>query len=181
MKLLYDLFPVLLFFLAYKQFDIFVATGVLMVATAGQITVSWIRFRQVEKLHVVTFVVVLAFGSATLFLRNPVFIKWKPSIVYWLLAAAFLGSQLLGRRLLSQALLGSVFDMPVPAWHRLNLVWVVFFAVMGGVNLFVAYRFSEDTWVNFKLFGLMGLTLLFVIGQSVVLRSYLADGSAPGG
>lgn len=175
MKLLFDLFPVILFFLAYKQFGIFVATGVLMAATAGQITVSWVRARKVEKLHVVTFVVVLAFGSATILLRDPVFIKWKPSIVYWLLAAGFLGSQLLGRRPLTRSLLGSAFEMPDRNWNRLNIVWVAFFTLMGGLNLFVAYHFSEDTWVNFKLFGLMGLTLAFVIGQSVILREHLAE------
>ena len=181
MKLLFDLFPVVLFFLAYKQYDIYVATGVLMVATAGQITFSWLRHRKVEKLHVVTFVVVLAFGGLTVFLRNPVFIKWKPTIVYGLLALAFLGSQFVGARPLTRALLGTVFELSDGAWRRLNLVWTVFFVAMAALNLIVAYRFSEDTWVNFKLFGLMGLTLAFVVGQSVVLRQHLVEpASDPG-
>lgn len=167
MQFLFDLFPVIAFFVAYKLWGIFVATAVLIVGVLAQTAVSWIRHRKVSPMLLTSAVLVLVFGGLTLWVRDPAFIKWKPSIVNWLFAAAFLVSQYLQGPTIIQRMLGENVTLVPADWRRLNLMWVGFFVVAGALNLYVAYRFDEATWVNFKLFGLMGLTLAFALLQGV--------------
>ena len=176
MKLLYDFFPIMLFFVAYKLYGIYVATATAIVATIAQVGIFWWRHRRVEKMHVITLAIIVLFGGATLVLQDPVFIKWKPTIAYWMFAVVFLGSQFVGDRCIIERMMGHALQTSQSVWTRLNLAWVLFFVAMGFVNLYVAYNYSEDTWVNFKLFGLMGLTLVFVVGQGLVLARYMQDG-----
>ncbi|MBN9695801.1 MAG: septation protein A [Zoogloea sp.] len=175
MKFLFDLFPIILFFAAYKFAGIFTATGVAIAATIGQIAWVWFRHRRVDTMLWVSLFIVTIFGGATLFFRDPTFIKWKPTVLYWFFAISLLASQsLLGKNLI-RALLEAQMKLPEPLWKRLNLVWAAFFLVMGVINLLVAYNFSEDTWVNFKLFGGMGLMLVFVLAQGMMLSRYLEE------
>lgn len=167
MQFLFDLFPVIAFFVAYKVWGIFVATAVLIAGVLAQTAVSWIRHRKVSPMLLTSAVLVLIFGGLTLWVRDPAFIKWKPSIVNWLFAAAFLVSQCLPGPTIIQRMLGENVTLEPADWRRLNLMWVGFFLVAGALNLYVAYRFDEATWVNFKLFGLMGLTLAFALLQGV--------------
>lgn len=173
MKLLFDLFPVILFFVAYKLADIYVATAVAIAAGFAQVGWSYLRHRKVETMHWITLGLLVVFGGMTLLLHDPVFIKWKPSIVNWLFAVAFLGSGLFMERNLLQRSMEHAVKLPAPIWTRLNLAWVLFFVAMGGLNLYVAYSYSEETWVNFKLFGMMGLTLVFLLAQGFYLSRHM--------
>lgn len=175
MKFLFDLFPVILFFAAYKFAGIYVATGVAIVATIAQ--VGWVHFRhgKVDKMLWVSLGLIVVFGGMTLLLHDPTFIKWKPTILYWLFATVLLGSALLFRKNLIRAMLEQQVSLPEPLWLRLNLAWVAFFAAMGGLNLYVAYNYSEADWVNFKLFGGMGLMLAFIVAQGLMLAKYVEE------
>jgi intracellular septation protein len=167
MQFVVDLLPVIAFFVAYKLSGIYVATAVLIVGVLAQTAVSWIRFRKVSPMLLASAVLVLVFGGLTLYLHNATFIKWKPTIVNWLFAAAFLASQLVRGPNAIQRMLGENVTLPAADWTRLNLAWVAFFSISGTLNIYVAYHYAEATWVNFKLFGLMGLTLLFALVQGV--------------
>ncbi len=173
MKILADLFPVILFFVAYKLAGIYMATAAAIGASIVQ--VGWNRWRhgRVETMHWVTLGLILFFGGLTLLLRDPVFIKWKPTVVNWLFAAAFLGSALFMERSLLQRMMDHAVTLPDAVWKRLNLAWVSFFLFIGVANLYVAYNFSEEVWVDFKLFGMMGLTLLFLVAQGFYLSRYI--------
>lgn len=163
MTLLIDLLPVLLFFVAYKVAGLMPATAVLIVVTLALAAVNWLRTRSVNRLQLVTAAAVLVFGGITLALDNELFIKWKPSVVYWLFAAVFAGSHFIGREPVVKRLLGGAVELPAAVWTRLSLSWVAFFVAVGALNLWVAYRYDTDTWVNFKLFAALGLPLLFVL------------------
>jgi len=175
MKFLFDLFPIILFFVAYKMYDIYVATAVAIAAAFVQTGLFWIKHRKFEKMHVITLGILVVFGGLTLFLRDPVFIKWKPTVVNWLFAATFLGARLFSKTTLIERMMGHAITVPAAVWTRLNLAWVLFFIFIGIVNLYVAFNYSEDTWVNFKLFGMMGLTLVFVFGQAFYLGRYMEN------
>ena len=179
MKFLFDLFPVILFFAAFKIFDIYIATGVVIAATMAQIGWVWHRHGKVDTMLWVSLGLVVVFGGATLILHDETFIKWKPTILYWLFAVTLFGSaQFFGKNLI-RAMLEKQVELPAALWSRLNFAWIGFFAVMGVVNLWVAFNFSTDTWVSFKLFGGMGLMIVFIILQGVVLARYLPDEKAP--
>lgn len=174
MKLLFDLFPVLLFFAAYKLYDIYVATGVAIAAGLLQVAYVWLRHHRIEKTHVATAALLLVFGGLTLALRDETFIKWKPTILDWLFAAVFVGSRYVGnRKPLVQRMMDGSLSVATPVWERLNRLWVFFFVAMGLLNLVVVYNFDTDTWVNFKLFGMLGLTLAFVVAQAFYLARYM--------
>lgn len=173
MKFLFDLFPILLFFVAYKVYDIYVATAIAIAASFVQVSAFWLKHRRFEAMHLVTLALIVVFGGATLLLKDELFIKWKPSVLNWLFGAAFLASQFVSDKNLTQRMMGASMTLPAAIWARLNLSWVVFFCVLGFVNLYVVYHFDTDTWVNFKLFGMVGLTLLFVILQSIYLSRYV--------
>ena len=178
MKFLFDLFPVILFFAAFKLFDIYVATAVAIAATFAQIGWVWSRHRKVDNMLWVSLAVIVVFGGATLLLHDETFIKWKLTVLYWLFGAALLIADLGFRRNLIRAMMESQMALPDTAWRRLLLSWVGFFAVMGALNLYVAFNFSTDAWVNFKLFGGMGLMLAFVVLQALMLSKYI-DGEHP--
>jgi intracellular septation protein len=220
MKFLTDFFPIILFFVAYKLYGIYWATGVAIGASLVQ--VGWFRWRhgRTERMHVITLALIVVFGGLTLALRDPIFVMWKPTIVNWLFALAFVGSALVGRRTLVERMMGEAIDVPRPVWRRLNWAWVGFFVLLGLANLYVVYigsgffeakqallaatgtsdidlahcaehftgdnlalcdtaQASENTWVNFKLFGMMGLTIVFVIAQAFYLARHIQDDEQP--
>lgn len=173
MKFFFDLFPVILFFLAYKLADIYIATGVAIAATFAQIGWLWWRGRKIDTMLWVSLVLITVFGGMTLALHDEEFIKWKPTVLYWLFATVLLGSALFLKKNLMRTLLAGQMDLPDAAWTQLNWSWIAFFAFMGGANLFVAFNFSTDAWVNFKLFGGIGLMLAFVLVQGLLLSKYM--------
>ena len=178
MKLLIDFFPIILFFAAFKLWDIYVATGVAIVATIVQI--AWLRLRhgKVEPMQWLSLGVIVLFGGATILAQDETFIKWKPTVLYWLMAGALLVGQVLFGKNLLKALMGSQMELPEPAWRVMNWSWIAFFALMGVLNLWVAYHFDTNTWVNFKLFGGLGLMAVFVVAQAVYLSRHVkADGN----
>lgn len=179
MKLLFDFLPILLFFIAYKVADIYIATGVLIVVTLMQTGWIWLRRRQLEKLPLITAGLVLVLGGATLLLKDPTFVKWKPTVVNWLFAVAFLGSCFIGQKTLLERMLGGQLELPAPVWVKLTLAWAVFFLAMGVANLYVAFTFDENTWVNFKLFGMLGLTVVFVLAQAAYMSRHLKLDDTP--
>jgi intracellular septation protein len=180
LKFLFDLFPVILFFVAFKFADIFVATGVAIAATFLQIGYVLVRGRKVTNMQWVGLVIIGLFGGATLLLRDEMFIKWKPTVLYWLAGISFLGALAFGRNLV-KGVMSEGLELPEPVWTKLCIAWGVFFLFKGTLNLYVAYTFPTDFWVNFKLFGGMGLMLLFIAGQALWLSKYLPDDDAPPG
>lgn len=163
MKLLFDLFPVVLFFIAYKLQGIYVATAVIIVATVLQVGYVYLKHKRVEKIHLITLVLILVLGGLTLILQDEDFIKWKPTIVNWGFALVFLGSHFIGSKPIIRRMMDQAIHLPDLVWIRLSFMWIVFFVLSGVVNLYVAFNYDTDTWVDFKLFGLMGMTLVFII------------------
>jgi intracellular septation protein len=175
MKFLFDFFPILLFFIAYKVFDIYVATAVTIVASFIQVGWFWLQYRRVEKMHIITLLMITVLGGATLILQDETFIKWKPSVVNWLFGLAFLGSQFIGKKTIIQRMMEASVELPQKVWSHLNSAWALFFITMGFLNLYVAYNFDTDTWVNFKMFGMLGLTFLFILGQAFFIGRYVKE------
>ena len=174
MKFLFDIFPVVLFFVAFKLFDIYVATAVAIGATFLQIGWTWLRHRKVENMLWVSLAVIVVFGGATLVLQNETFIKWKPTVLYWLFGSVLaVGRLAFGKHLIASLL--KDLTLPDAVWARITWSWVAFFALMGAANLYVAFHFSTDTWVNFKVWGGIGLVLLFALGQAFALARYLPE------
>lgn len=173
MKFLFDFFPVLLFFVAYKVADIFVATIVAMAACVAQVAWTWFRHHRTENSQLITLVLVMVLGGATLWLKDPLFIQWKPTLVNGLFAVAFLLSQFIGKKTLVERMMGHALTLPRTVWSKLNLSWVVFFITMGLANIYVVYNFDEPTWVNFKLFGILGMTFVFVILQGIFISRFV--------
>jgi intracellular septation protein len=173
-KLLFDFFPVILFFIAFKLSDIFVATGVAIAATVLQIGWVLVRRKKVSNMQWMSLVIIVLFGGATLVLHDETFIKWKPTVLYWLAATAFLVG-LAFRTNLIKALMAEGLTLPEPIWTRLCVAWGVFFLFTGALNLWVAYNFSTAAWVNFKLFGGFGLIFAFVIAQALWLSKYVQE------
>lgn len=200
MKLLFDLFPVILFFIAFKvagnnqeaaaglvttllggtavdvkQAPILLATVVVMLATVAQI--AWVHFRhgKADKMLWVSLVLVVVFGGMTLIFQDETFIMWKPTILYWVFAASMAFATLVLKKNPMRALLGEQLTLPDPVWNKVTLSWIAFFLVMGALNLIVAFNFPTDIWVNFKLFGGMGLMLVFILGQGVMLSKYVEE------
>ncbi len=175
MKFLFDIFPVVLFFVAYKFADIYVATGVAIAATFAQIGWLWFRGRKIDTMLWVSLGIIVVFGGLTLALHDETFIKWKPTVLYWLFAAGLALSHLVFKKNLIRVMMEKNMSLPEPIWSKLNLSWVGFFAIMGVLNLYFAYRFSTDTWVNFKLFGGLGLMLVFVVAQGLLLQKHVVE------
>ena len=176
MKLLLDFFPILLFFGAFKLWDIFVATTVAIVATLLQL--GWMRYStgRTEPMQWLSLGVIVVFGGATLVAQDETFIKWKPTVLYWAMGGALMVGQVFFRRNWLQSLMKSQMALPDHAWRVMLWSWCGFFAVMGVLNIWVAYHFDTDTWVNFKLFGGMGLMLVFVLAQAMYLGRYMDNG-----
>ncbi|UCV29769.1 septation protein A [Ferribacterium limneticum] len=200
MKLLFDLFPVILFFATFKYAEkspelaaswmgsllgfvpddikmapILLATVVVIAATVAQII--WVHFRhgKVDKMLWISLVLVVVFGGMTLAFQNEAFIKWKPTILYWVFAGSMAFSALILKKNPIKAMLGEQLTLPEPIWGKLSLAWIGFFLVMGVLNLVIAFNFPTDIWVNFKLFGGMGLMLVFVLGQGMLLSKYVEE------
>ena len=176
MKLLLDFFPILLFFGAFKIWGIFVATTVAIVATLLQL--GWMRYStgRTEPMQWLSLGVIVVFGGATLVAQDETFIKWKPTVLYWAMGGALMVGQVFFRRNWLQSLMKSQMALPDHAWRVMLWSWCGFFALMGVLNLWVAYHFDTDTWVNFKLFGGMGLMLVFVLAQAMYLGRYMDNG-----
>ena len=205
MKLLFDFFPIILFFLGYYQAGFLIentfvgqlidpqkpefinatiiATAIAIVASFAQVSYSWLKTRKVEKMHMFSLALITVLGGITIMLGNPAFVQWKPTVLNWLFAAVFFGSFFIGEKTLVERAMGNQIELPVDVWTRLNIGWVLFFMLSGAANLYVAFYYQleldeqtrMDTWVNFKVFGLMGLTLLFVILQAIYLARYMSD------
>jgi intracellular septation protein len=204
MKFLFDLFPVILFFVMFKwgeghpdaaaalaqqylsglasggvvtpaQAPIMLATAAAIVATLAQIGYLLARRRKVDGMLWLSLAIVTLFGGLTIYFHNETFIKWKPTVLYWCFSAALLLSQTVRGKNLIRLMMEKQIRLPDPVWQRLSLAWILFFAAMGALNLYVAYQFSNAAWVNFKLFGFTGLMLAFVIVQSLSLSKYLKD------
>lgn len=173
MKLFFDFFPIALFFIAYKLFGIYVATAIAMAAAVFQVIFYRLKHQHYEKVHLLSLGIIMVLGSATLFFHDPWFIKWKPTGIYWLMALLFLGSTFVGQKTLIQKIMENNISLPQRIWKRLNLIWFTFFGLMGFLNLYIAYHYDTDTWVNFKLFGGLGLTFVFVFFQAVYLAKHL--------
>lgn len=179
-KFLFDLFPLILFFAAFRFYDIYTATAVAMAASVGQILWIKLRGKAIETTHWINLTVIIVFGGATLLLQNDAFIKWKPTVLYWLFAAILVGGRWIFKRNLMQKIMGSQISLEPAIWDRLNLSWAAFFVVSGALNLYVAFsgRFTESQWVNFKVFGLMALMIVFVIAQSLWLGRHIKTDEA---
>ena len=171
MQLLVDFLPIIIFFVVYKLYGMYAATAAIIVAMAIQIAFQWFVQRKVNKMLIASGVLVAFLGGITLALRDPVFIQWKPTIVNWLFAAVFLGSQFISSKTIIERIMGHAVQLDASMWRQLNMIWVANFLVLGAANLFVAYNFDENTWVNFKLFGMLGLTLVTAIGQAFWIAS----------
>jgi intracellular septation protein len=174
MKIFLDFLPIILFFIAYKTHGIEVATGVAIVASVLQIGYMLIRKQKVETMQWASLAIIVIFGGLTLWLHNPTFIKLKPTVLYALFGLGLLVSRYAFAKNGIKALMGKQMQLPEPIWDRANLLWVVFFFFMSGLNTYVAFNFSEESWVNFKLFGTMGLTLVFIVAQALYLGRYSA-------
>jgi intracellular septation protein len=209
MKLLFDFLPIILFFAAFKYSEgnkewaanfatahlgflvaggkvgqeeapVLLATVVVIIATLAQVAWLKLRGRKVDTMLWVSLVLVVVLGGLTVYFHSDTFIKWKPSVLYWVMGLSFWLSPLLFGKNLLKLLLGEQFELPPLVWRRLNFAWVAFFGVMGFLNIWVAYTFSIGTWVNFKLFGAMGLMLAFTVAQGLYLSRYLKDDKAEG-
>jgi intracellular septation protein len=207
MKLLFDFLPIILFFVAFKTADankdaaaalatghfgflvsggvvgpgeapVLLATLVVIAATLAQVAFLAARGRKIDLMLWVSLALVVVMGGLTVWLHSETFIKWKPTLLYWVMGGAFALAPLLFGRNLLKLLLGQQLQLPAPVWQRLNLAWVLFFACMGALNLWVAYSFSTDAWVNFKLFGSLGLMLVFTVAQGLYLARHLPDEAA---
>lgn len=215
MKLLYDFLPIVLFFVAYKLYGIYAATAVAIAASVVMVAIGWFKHRKIERMHLVSLVLISVMGGLTLWLQDKAFVMWKPTLINWLFGAVFIGSTLFGKPIV-QRLLGSQLSLPNPVWSRLNWMWAGFFIISGLANLVVAKHYlnaeaalriavpavtaeqldpfdcardftgdalalcqtaadREAFWVNFKLFGLLGLTVVFILGQALYLGRYIEE------
>jgi intracellular septation protein len=173
MRLLFDFLPIVVFFIAYKLFGIYTATAAAIIISLLQVISYWIKHRSVPSIQLISLVLILFFGGGTLLLHNELLIKWKPTALYWLLACAAFVTQYFGKKPMIQHLLETNIVLPSHLWSTLNRNWIIFFALMGDVNLWVAYSFDTNTWVNFKLFGLLGITFVFIVIQAIYLARYI--------
>jgi len=175
MKQLLEFIPIILFFIAYKFYDIYVATAVVIVATIIQVGITWFKYKKVETMQWVTLGLILVMGGATIYLQNEQFIKWKLTIIEWLFGLAFIGSQFFGKKLLVERMMGASLELPAAIWKKLNLMWATFFISVGFINIYVMQNFNTDDWVTFKTFGVPGLMIVFIILQMVFIYKYIPD------
>jgi len=178
LNLFYDFIPVLLFFLAFKYYGIYAATKVGIIATAIQIIVTTIWKKKVDRKQLFTLLVFVIFGGMTLYFHDPIFVKWKPSIIFWIFGLVLLLSHFVGKKVIIQRMMENMLEgktLPVQVWKRMNFSWALFFLILGSVNIYIAYYFSTNTWVNFKFYGILGLLILFSVVQAVCLSRYLSE------
>lgn len=178
MKQWLDFIPLLFFFIAYKVLGIFPATMVLVASTVVIYSGIWIASR-LERNQIITLVVTLVFGGITLLLHDVTYLKWKATVINWIFALVFMGSHFVGTKVMIEHMLGHAITAPAPIWRKLNFAWTLFFIGSGALNLYIAFHWSMDNWLNFKVFGNLGLTLLFVVAQTFYLRPYLQQEDTP--
>lgn len=172
MKLLFDFFTIILFFVLYKLYGMHAAIISAMLAYSLQTLFLWLFKKKIEPIQLITLGLILLLGGATFLFKNDLFFKWKPTAIYWLFTLIFASSHFLGKKLIIQHLMDKQITLPTYVWKRLNISWLLFFALMGVVNLYVAYSYNTDFWVNFKLFGFLGITFIFIVLQAFYLNSY---------
>jgi intracellular septation protein len=175
LKFLFDFFPLVLFFVAFKLSDVFVATGVAIAATVVQIGYVLVRRRKVSGMQWVSLVIIVVFGGATLLLHDETFIKWKPTVLYWIAGVVFLGGLAFGQNLVKTIMAEGGLELPEPIWKKLCIAWGVFFLFKGVLNLWVAYHYSTEVWATFKVFGSTGLMLAFVVAQALWLAKFVPE------
>jgi intracellular septation protein len=178
MKFLFDFFPVLLFFITFKSHSdeiegMVTATGVLIMATLFQVAYNWLKHQKVEKMHVITLVLVVIFGGATMYFREPAYLIWKVTIANWLFAAVFWGSHYIGKMPIIKRMMNHAIQLPDKIWTQLSASWISFFFLLGLLNMYIGHNYDFDTWVDFKFYGLMGLTLAFTVLQALFLSRYI--------
>ncbi len=177
--MIFDFILVLIFFITFKIYGIYAATIAIIVGATVQVIFTRIRHKRFDKKQLMILLVVLVFGSMTLYFHNPIFIKWKPTVVFWIMAIALLVSQFIGKKPLIERLMGHIFagkeSLPPRVWKNLNIAWTIFFILLGSVNVFVAYYFSDDAWVNFKLYGVLSALVLFAVAQSFYLAKFVTS------
>lgn len=175
MKQFLDFLPLVVFFVFYKLYDIYIASGALIAASALVLIYTWIRYRKVEKVTLLTFIMVAIFGSLTMYYHNAEFIKWKVTVIYGLFAIALLVSQFLLGKPLIQRMLGKELTLPARVWNNLNIAWALFFLACGAANIYIAFWLPQSVWVNFKVFGLTGLTLVFTLLSGVYVYRHMTE------
>ena len=173
MKQLIEFIPLVIFFIVYKMVDIYAATGALMAAMAVGLIFTYFKVGKVEKMQWITFAMIMVFGTFTLVLHDDVFIKWKVTVVYALFAIALLVTQFIFKKPAIKQMLGKELTLPENVWNNLNMAWAVFFAALGALNIYIAFSLPLEVWVNFKVFGLMGITLVFTVLSGVYIYKYL--------
>jgi len=183
MKLLFDFFPVVFFYITFNYYKeplgevqaMVYATAVLMAATVMQVAINWFKNRKVEKMHIAVLVLAMVFGGATIYFQDKAYLIWKVTIVNWLFAVVFFASHFIGHSHIVKRMMSKSVDLPELIWDRLSYMWIIFFVVLGAINLIVAQNVDFDTWVDFKLFGLLGLTVLFVVIQTIYLSRHIKE------
>lgn len=177
LNIFYDFFVVLLFFITFKLYGIYVATVVGIVGSVLQVVITRLLHKRYDKKQLLVMLVFLVFGGMTLYFHNPIFVKWKPSIIFWIFSLIFFVSQFVGKQSLIQRMMGHALTekntITKKVWRRLNLAWALFFLILGTINIFVAYHFTTDVWVNFKLYGVFSAMLLFAFAQAFYLSRYI--------
>lgn len=173
MKQFFEFIPLVIFFIVYKMIDIYAATGSLIVTTGLLLAYSYFKHGKAEKMQVITFVMVLVFGTLTLILHDDTFIKWKVTVVYALFSIALLVSRYVFKKNIIKQMLGKEIVLPEPVWNNLNIAWALFFMLLGVINIYIAFSFSQQIWVNFKVFGLLVVTLIFTVLSGVYIYKYL--------
>ncbi len=174
-KQLVEFFPILLFFIAFKLYDIYVATAVVIVATIVQVGYAWFKYRKVETMQWITLILVVVMGGLTLILHDEQFVKWKLSIIEWLFGFAFLGSQFIGKKPFIERMMSSQLNLPAPIWKVLNLCWAAFFIGVGCLNVYVMFHYDTNDWVTFKTFVVPSMMAVFIVLQMIFLYKHLPD------
>ena len=173
MQMLFEFLPIIAFFVVYKLNGIYAATFAAVMISILQVTFFWLKHKRVDKIQVGMMVLIVALGAATFIFHKPIFIKWKPTVINWLFALLFFITQYVGKRPLIEMMFQGKVQLPDAIWRKLNWLWIGFFTFVGLVNIYVAYHFDTNTWVNFKLFGVLGLTVIFIIAQAFYLAKHL--------
>jgi len=175
MKQLLEFIPILLFFVAYKLYDIYIATAVVIGATIIQVAIAWFKYRKVETMQWITLGLVIVFGGATIILHDEQYLKWKFSIIEWLFGLAFLSSHFIGQKTFIERMMGSNLTLPANIWQRLNFSWASFFISVGFINVYVMYNYNTDDWVTFKTFIAPALMVVFMVVQMSFIYKYIPD------
>jgi len=183
LKFLYDFLPIIIFFGTYKltNNDIYAATTAAIIATVIHSAIQWFMHKKLENQHIINLVVILFFGGLTLLFQDDTFIKWKVTVINWLFGLVLLGSQFIGKKNIIQRQLDKAIKLPEPIWNRLNMMWVTFFMFCGLINIYVAFFYGldlpeevrQEIWVEFKLYGMLGLTFVFMIFQIFYLQRHI--------